>query len=1677
MRIALLSHTAHTVAGAVDGIDPAVLLHARALIELGHSVEVFAAVVDGGGDGVRPRELVRGVPCTRYRRNGALREALVGDGHFGLARVAESLVETSYALACVRRALRREEFDVVEIVGDGAAAGLVALCDGLPALVRSNGVWAAAGSTAERLGASRLARIGMAAARSVSVPSFWLRDELAHRGVYSGALVVPDGIELPPDAVHAAADGKRLFVWWDGDSGSVEPMVAVIAKLLGDHEGLSVTLSGPKAGDRILTGLRSRAGGRDDLGARVSSVDASAGLPAVPSIGLFWFGSAPVCPAMLLAAMAAGMPLAVHGAGAVAEAARDELDALLCKDEDSVLPRLNRLLSTPGLRARLSKAARHRAASRFDPLACAERRLQAYGLAVTGRANRAGHVAGDDGAVVLGPANWFDAWWLAGTERQPTGFDRDEAGRIRLLDLDYDELKVVEAVLTRAWSDGPKDWSAAEWAELRELQGQMLDHFDGMRRHQEGGATAADSRVELALPSTDHRMLAADQPGYLLSEAWRLQHHAGYAAWLADVIRRRDFATRARENVHLRRIAIEAARFVPGSATFDVLRRVYRDRRCRDRVVEADREYLAQHPGANTFASGLAELGLHAPMASSRFPVPRRRHRRTAVTAAPRITVVIPSYRHEAYVRLAIESCLRQTIADVRVLVVDDRSPDGTVAAARAIDDPRLRVEVNEANLGLGASVLGALELVDTPFVALLNSDDLFHSERLERCLAAFEAEPEVALVATGFAVVDRAGMVLTHETSCAAEIGPKAHGWIRWFGAIARDELRRPEDWVSFEVLLRHNVLATSSNMVFRTDWLRRHMPEASRLKYCLDWQLFLQAAMEGSLQMVEGQLLAYRLHDANTVWFAEGGRADYVYEVNRVVDRVLGQWFERAVAAMGAAAAVERLARLLEDDVRAHGETDGLALYLSDLVGRHAAGGLDPEAVSLTALAEAALRRKTYARVTDGLDVDPWDLPWRLQAGDRWRIERDVADGLGARARSLDNECARLRLDLDSIKAETEDLRSMRQRTEPEIQDLRGQVLAMRAAHRELEAKAKAAAADQVRSAQQVASLRLEAERQAESIARLRSLAEERLGLLSERRRELAECERRLDEHRRLVAERDQRLDKRRQLLAERDRRLDEHRQLLAERDQRLEDRRREIAQLVGSLEQGRSEMAAISGELEAARQSVASLGLELQARMAEIASLLGEREEARSQARLEGRLRHRAIVAALAAHADLRARLRSPSWRLGDTLMRRIGVLGAYKTLAGWMRRLAAAGRRGGWHLQRFATAAGRERSGVIVFADADAGGMLDERVLRWLRPVGREPRRLVGWTDGLLRQTARDIGRGLWLADDARLAASDRDYFRRRNATGVEALELLFETNPWLRRAWRGARIAKTTRSRVAIAQGLAGGAVQAYAAKLLCGVRCVLVLGDEDLSDPGFAAAATAAILRAADVIVADSDLVLRAVERLAGSLPERAVIRWAVPAAEGAVVQAAEARHSPLRCFVHWCAAMRVDPETLVEGVRLAAAGGLELRVDVVGRPGSDAEALHRRLMFEDRLQEAGVAARFRLHGEVAPAARRRLLRDSDVVLWIGRSMAAAGLPFAIVEAMAAARPVIASAVPELTWVPALAEQTFLVEPGDAGALATALQALAADPAAGTGRAEAALALLAANARDDPGLV
>ena len=97
----------------------------------------------------------------------------------------------------------------------------------------------------------------------------------------------------------------------------------------------------------------------------------------------------------------------------------------------------------------------------------------------------------------------------------------------------------------------------------------------------------------------------------------------------------------------------------------------------------------------------------------------------------PTVSVVLPAYNRAGTIRAAIESVLRQTWTDFELLVVDDGSADGTLEAARAVCDPRLRTLSTGRNRGpSGARNMGIREARGA-WVAFQDSDDEWLPDKL----------------------------------------------------------------------------------------------------------------------------------------------------------------------------------------------------------------------------------------------------------------------------------------------------------------------------------------------------------------------------------------------------------------------------------------------------------------------------------------------------------------------------------------------------------------------------------------------------------------------------------------------------------------------------------------------------------------------------------------------------------------------------------------------------------------------------------------------------------------------------------------------------------------------------------------------------------------------------------
>ena len=108
------------------------------------------------------------------------------------------------------------------------------------------------------------------------------------------------------------------------------------------------------------------------------------------------------------------------------------------------------------------------------------------------------------------------------------------------------------------------------------------------------------------------------------------------------------------------------------------------------------------------------------------------------MNSRPAVSVVIPTYNRCRLLMRAVRSALAQTIGDVEVIVVDDGSTDGTVEMLHQQQDPCLRY-AERAHQGACAARNAGMLLAKGRYIAFLDSDDVWHENKLERQVAQLE--------------------------------------------------------------------------------------------------------------------------------------------------------------------------------------------------------------------------------------------------------------------------------------------------------------------------------------------------------------------------------------------------------------------------------------------------------------------------------------------------------------------------------------------------------------------------------------------------------------------------------------------------------------------------------------------------------------------------------------------------------------------------------------------------------------------------------------------------------------------------------------------------------------------------------------------------------------------------
>jgi len=113
----------------------------------------------------------------------------------------------------------------------------------------------------------------------------------------------------------------------------------------------------------------------------------------------------------------------------------------------------------------------------------------------------------------------------------------------------------------------------------------------------------------------------------------------------------------------------------------------------------------------------------------------------------PKVSVVIKSYNHAAYVSQTIRSILEQSFQDFEIIVTDDGSTDGTPDIVRQFNDDRIKLEILPRNHGISLAMNLSISRASGEYIAILNSDDFALPGRLQKQVNFLDSRPDVSVV------------------------------------------------------------------------------------------------------------------------------------------------------------------------------------------------------------------------------------------------------------------------------------------------------------------------------------------------------------------------------------------------------------------------------------------------------------------------------------------------------------------------------------------------------------------------------------------------------------------------------------------------------------------------------------------------------------------------------------------------------------------------------------------------------------------------------------------------------------------------------------------------------------------------------------------------------------------
>lgn len=141
------------------------------------------------------------------------------------------------------------------------------------------------------------------------------------------------------------------------------------------------------------------------------------------------------------------------------------------------------------------------------------------------------------------------------------------------------------------------------------------------------------------------------------------------------------------------------------------------------------------------------------------------------------VSVIIPVYNREQFIKKCLLSLLDQTATDYEIIVVDDGSTDNTLAIARSIESNRVRILHHPVNKGLAYSRNKGTQKAQGKFIAFIDSDCEASPQWLEALLKPFFMDPSIMI--TGGRIIDPPANTYWELVNAGADVIDSKSGYV----------------------------------------------------------------------------------------------------------------------------------------------------------------------------------------------------------------------------------------------------------------------------------------------------------------------------------------------------------------------------------------------------------------------------------------------------------------------------------------------------------------------------------------------------------------------------------------------------------------------------------------------------------------------------------------------------------------------------------------------------------------------------------------------------------------------------------------------------------------------------------------------------------------------------------